>query len=74
MTILRVVLRRGLVYSIEPTFIEDGYDLDTVAREITGCDYWSVADLWDVSVSTSLHRSGWIDSRPGAFETETVGV
>ena len=55
MTILRAVLRRGLVYDIRSTPIEDGYELDTIAREITGCGAWSVV-TWGFDPSCVLRE------------------
>lgn len=42
MVILRALVRRNLVHKIQPQRIDTGYELDTLARQIKGCQHWSV--------------------------------
>ena len=45
MTFLRAVIRRNLVYNPESEVIERGYELEAMAKKITGCGHWNVT-MW----------------------------
>ena len=42
MTFLRAVIRRNLVYKPDSVVIKPGYELEAMAKKITGCGHWNV--------------------------------
>ncbi|KAF8251592.1 ankyrin [Wilcoxina mikolae CBS 423.85] len=42
MVVLRAIVRRNLVHKVQPQRIDSGYELDTLAKQMKGCNHWSV--------------------------------
>jgi len=57
MSVLRAVVRRNLVHNVQPKRMENGYELDNVARQIKGCSYWSVV-TWGFDSDSGIPSNG----------------
>ena len=74
MTFLRAVIRRNLVNKPDSVIIKPGYELEAMAKKITGCDLWNVT-TWKAPSDENPHANDESSPADGCrLETDVMNA